>query len=262
MKSKLLKQLTCSFAGNAPSYSACAKGGRYPSGIPSRFALGQFRFPLPFAWPHIHSVRFPIARLQVSCFNDKLRKKGFTLIEVLIASVVFVVVMLAVYAAFSTGLFGYRTIEDRLSLYQGGAQILGQLNSDLRNSFPYSENDVKFTGTKDRLSFLTIANVFSSGMFNQDYAFVSYKLENNKLFRLCRLNQQALNAAAEVEFEEMISDIESLFFSYAVLGADGKTLEWKDDWSDSKVMPAAVKINLILKGKVRQDFTRTIFLMG
>ncbi len=188
---------------------------------------------------------------------------GFTLIELLVASGILTLVMLGIYSAFHSGLFSYRNIDEAINVSQQARQVLGRINSDLRNSFVYYlDNQTKFSGDSENLNFLTVVDSYSGqeDRLWRHYAFISYKLEGDKLMRLCRKDQDALNDKSQAAADEMVSNIGSMSFSYGYVGADGKTVEWRQNWDDPKVLPVAVKVKLGLKGKTEYGFERTIYL--
>lgn len=193
------------------------------------------------------------------------KNKSFTLIELLIASSILIVIMLTLYISFNTGIFGYRHIEGTLATAQTAIKVLERINLDLRNSFVYSSNETKFTGSKDEMGFLTLVDTFREGKKAQDYAFISYKLEENNLLRLCRRNQESLNDNSETEPKILASNIKEIVFSYGYLDTKNQILEWKDTWDDPVLLPEAVKVNLSIKNEIgrnnaEQDFERIIFL--
>ena len=191
------------------------------------------------------------------------RKRALTLIELLIASSIFLVVMLTVYSAFHTGIFGHRNIEKNIEVYQAARQILERINLDLRNSFAYSPDEAKFAGESNRLGFLTLVDSYHKDKLLEDYAFVSYRLEGNKLFRVCRKNTESLNEKSEVEPEEMASNVEKLIFDYGFMDPDTKTIEFKESWNDKKALPQSVRIKLSIDDRetgIKRDFARAIFL--
>ena len=187
--------------------------------------------------------------------------KGFTLIEILLATAIFTVVAASIYSAFYSGLFGYRNISEAINTYQGARLILERINRDLRNSFAYSGDDSKFNGGENGISFFTLADSYKEGRIVKEYAFVSYSLQENRLLRLCRRNEAALNDDSDMEPEEMPVEVSKLSFSYLEFNDMAKSLGETSQWSDSQNMPAAVKVNLAIKGKEKEvEFGRTIFL--
>lgn len=187
------------------------------------------------------------------------KERALTLIELVITASIFVAIMAAVYSAFHTGMFGYRHIEETIDAYQAARQALERINLDLRNSFAYSAQDTRFAGNKNTLSFLTIVDTFSKAKIMQDYAFVSYRLEGNKLMRLCRRSQEALNDKSGIGPQEMAVDAKDIIFSYGYKETDGREIKWKNSWDDREVLPLAVKVKLTLGNKTKQEFERTIF---
>jgi hypothetical protein len=186
--------------------------------------------------------------------------KALTLVELLIASTVFVLVMTTVYSAFHTGIFGFRDIEENLDIHQTARQVLERVDLDLRNMFPYSAEEAKFKGDKNSLSFLTLVDKFSSGKMSRNYAFVFFNLKEDKIMRLELLNKDSLKQEPEAEPEELASRIKELQFSYAVMEEDTQQLKWLDLWEDAAALPAAVKVNIAIDSKTGQEFERTIYI--
>jgi len=117
-----------------------------------------------------------------------------------------------------------------------------------------------FTGNQSEISFLALVDTYSQDQITANYAFVSYKLEGNKLTRLCRKNKESLDDNAEAEPEEMLSGISQIDFSYGYPKIDTREIQWKDSWDNEKSLPTAVKVKLIFKDKMKQNFQRVIFL--
>lgn len=196
----------------------------------------------------------------------KLRR-GFTLMELLIAVSIFAVVATTIFSSFRAGLFGFRNIEDNIYIYQAAGQIIERLDNELRNAFVYSvDKESKFSGSASGISFLTLVDTFTKAGVVKDYALVSYQLSGNKLMRLCRRNQESLNSRTEIKPEEMAADVSKISFSYGYADSIGQPLSFKDSWGDGnapdeqKALPKAVKVTLGIKGKKTQEFERTIYL--
>jgi prepilin-type N-terminal cleavage/methylation domain-containing protein len=196
-------------------------------------------------------------------------RKAFTLVELLIASSIFLVVMVSIYSAFHTGTFGYRNIEENIIASQTAKQVLERINLDIRNSFRYSEDETKFTGNKDGISFLTLVDTFSNGKMSQNFVFLAYNIEDGAVMRLSRKNKEALNDKSQIKPQELGTNIEGLEFSYAAAAVNetpepngwfGVPPLWKETWSDPKEFPIAVKVKLTIKNKAAQEFSRTIYL--
>ncbi len=210
----------------------------------------------------MNPVRNPIAMESENKISNGVKKtnRAVTLIELLIASSIFVVVMITIYSAFHTGLFGYSDIEDSIDIYQTARLLLERLNLDLRNHFAYSSDETKFSGNNTEINFLTLTDNVSQGKLMHNYSFISYKLDGKSLLRLCRSNQEALNDKSQTQAQELASNIESLSFSFAFFDPASQELKWKDSWDEKTLFPVAVKAKLIISGKTKQEFARTIYL--
>lgn len=190
---------------------------------------------------------------------------AFTLVELLVASTIFAVLMISLYSAFHTGMFGYRKIEEAIDISQKAGQILERINLDLRNSFVFSKDDAKFVGHKDSLSFLTIMDVFVEDEMKPMYSFVSYGWDGKALMRSCRKDKDSLNDGSALEAEEMGAGIKETSFEYGFMTKEGK-LEWKNSWASNEsesaekaICPVAVKVKITIKDKIEKEFERTIF---
>ncbi len=202
------------------------------------------------------------------------KTRGLTLTELLIATAIFALVLLTVYASFHAGVLGSQNIEEAIGVSQSARHILERINLDLRNSFAYSADDSKFTGNPNAISFLAVVDNYSRDKIRQEFAFVSYKLEGDKLMRLCRLNTEALKEeSAALPGEEMSSGIKEITFKYGYKPVSGSEpiIFDKDNWQNNPKLPLAVKVKLELfrnRAKDAEDtfertvdtFERTIFL--
>jgi prepilin-type N-terminal cleavage/methylation domain-containing protein len=189
-----------------------------------------------------------------------MKKRGFTLIELLIASSILTIVMMAIYLSFRVGVFGYRDIEDNLQTTQAARMIMKRLDLDLRNSVMYSGDETRFKGDKRTVSFMTVVDTFMGGKMEQDYAFITYRSDNNSILRGCLKNNEIFAVSGPGQQEELACDIEGFTFDYGYIKSKNGPLEWKDSWSDPKALPVAVRVSLSIRGKRSYDCSRVIFL--
>jgi prepilin-type N-terminal cleavage/methylation domain-containing protein len=189
--------------------------------------------------------------------------KGFTLIEVIITSVILVVVILVIYSSFYTGIFGYRDIEEHLDIYQSAGKIFNRLDLDLSNSFKYNSTDFGFNGTQEQMRFFTVVDKYRGENISQSYSFVSYRWDaaNNTVMRLCRTDKDALNQTSDIEPEEIAVGIEAFSLSYGYQDPNKPdVLQFNQTWSDPLKFPLAVNVTMSIKQKNTQNFERTIYL--
>jgi prepilin-type N-terminal cleavage/methylation domain-containing protein len=198
-------------------------------------------------------------------------KKGssaFTLVELLLASTIFAVVAVSIFSAFRSGYFGYTSIAENIQTYQSLRFIFNRLSLDLRNAFIYTQEEGRFRGEKDSLSFYSLVDSFAEDRLVEDYCRITYELKEKKLMRLCRKNAESIGDVSDVLPEELPAELEDLTFSYGYFDQAKNTLEWKDAWNsgtnplpeEAKTLPVEIKVKITLKTMPGEEFTRTIFL--
>lgn len=181
------------------------------------------------------------------------KNEAFTLVELLISLSIFAVIMIALYSAFSTGIGGLRKIESSALACESGYFALERINKDLRNSFAYLPDNVKFSGNGAGLSFLTRL---------PDFSFVKYSLGDKTLFRLVRTNQDALKDSSETKPRILAKNVATASFTYIYPDPASGELKETDIWNDPSALPAAVRVEITLEGKKESPFIRTIYLPG
>ncbi len=188
------------------------------------------------------------------------KPRAFTLMEMLIAVTIFAVIVVSIYSAFQSGIFGYRNIEDALDLNQAAFSSLDRMDTDIRNCFSFSSDDNKFSGDSGNISFLTLANIYEANRIKKSFAFVSYSVKDNKLIRLCRTGSAALNADSAISPEEMVEN-SGIKFEYGYVQS-GRVVVYRNSWTDKKNLPSCVKVTLSAgsEAKARKVFERTIYL--
>ncbi len=196
-------------------------------------------------------------------------KRSFTLVEVLIASLIITVVMITVYTAFGSGIFGYRNIEDKITVYQTARSILEHLNQDVRNAIVFSSTQSMFEGSSDKVSFLSLVDSYKTDRLRGSYAAVSYYYEDNKLMRLCRKGSEALNIESDLTKPQEVGSELDIRFEYGYLQINAASAQeivaFKDSWGyetqeESQKLPVALKVRLTVKGNPDEVFERTIYL--
>jgi prepilin-type N-terminal cleavage/methylation domain-containing protein len=189
-----------------------------------------------------------------------MKKNGFTLIEVLVASTIFVVLMTAMFSSFRAGILGGKKIDENLESIQAARLIMGMISRDIRNSFVFSEEKSGFSGTKNKISFYSLVNGILQNKFIKHYALVTYSFNGNSLKRICLKNKDSMRGGTGLSQEGSVLKFKELSFSYAEISGIDNALFWKDDWTDTKAMPVAVKIRLVAGNKSNLEFERTVFL--
>lgn len=187
--------------------------------------------------------------------------RGWTLIELLIAALIFSIIILTIFSSFHTGILSYNKIGSAFNLYQTARTILNRMESELKNSIVYGKDDSKFNGSSQYLTFFTLLDSFNKreNKFFSDIYRVEYKSENTPVTRSCLKGLNVLkeyrDADADVS-EELSSYIKELSFAYAspMAGGAENPYEWQDIWpkipdtnqQQQNSLPLAVKIKLSL----------------
>lgn len=189
-------------------------------------------------------------------------RRGFTLIEILIATSIFSVVILSLYAAFRTGISSYRRLDSAFNIYQTARILFNRMETDLKNSFIYSEGNSKFQGTNSALQFFSVVDSFAEGKRVENVSRIKYYLEEDALKRASQQGLGALEADTEIQGEEIASNIKEFLLQYAYSkDVKDRPFDWLDSWPQEsdpdsiKNVPIAVqiKLKLIEKDKANRE---------
>ncbi len=185
--------------------------------------------------------------------NNKLSaKKGFTLIEVLIVTLILSIISLAIFSTFSNGLKIYNRINSEVTL-EDLVIFLDRLGQDLRNSLNFST--INFTGKDEELEFAGITN--SHRMQKRTVGKIKYVFDSSaeKLSRFAGdfssvYNQEWLSSRQTLE------KIKSCIFSYYYYDNQTKEFSWLPEWNKAG-LPVALRLELGLKDNPEDKFIRT-----
>ena len=196
----------------------------------------------------------------------KDRQAGFTLIEVLVALAMLVIVIGAIYGAFSAGNQSTVLIEENSDLHQTARVILGRINSELLSIYPSPDSEggnligdnSDTAGNEpafDKIKFTTVAHEPSSKIdVRGDVCTVTYSEE-------CTADGKPVGLYIIEDFtpglhnsQEEIDSLPVVKVSDLVIGMDctyldPETDEWVDEWVEKQTLPKAVRVELILQSK-------------
>ncbi|MFA7328796.1 MAG: type II secretion system protein GspJ [Candidatus Ratteibacteria bacterium] len=190
-------------------------------------------------------------------------RKGFTLVEVMVAVVIFSLAIAVIYKTFSTGLKVWERGSESMAVFQDGKRVLDVISKDIRSTFipPLGNEDSLFVGEDkkegeidaDKISFFTLGepNLISKG---KDIGLrkIEYYLEKkDKEYTLYRKETPSLGrlVLGEETVDPLLIGVENLNFEYYSKG------EWKKEWKPSKTVPSRVKICLKLKEETGEPHT-------
>lgn len=183
------------------------------------------------------------------------RSIAFTLVEVLVATFIFSLLILGLYLIFSKVYRAWEKGNARLEQYQTIRGCLDILGRDLKSAFVTSSNPfILFKGNKDEILFTSSSNI-PSQKGEYDLKQIQYKLEGSRLLRKVKSNFSTLKPCGSVTV--LASDIDKLTFSYY----NGE--RWLSHWDSRKsrgkkfsaALPQAVCIELVVKEEDEMPLT-------
>lgn len=184
--------------------------------------------------------------------------EGFTLVELLIAASIFSVIILSLYSALQTGILSYNKIDSSFAIYQDARILLSRMETELENSFAYSNLDSNFKGGESSLEFLSVLDLFEGSQSYTNVFRVKYELQGEALKRSAYQGLDVVKQNGESVIEELSGSVKEISFQYAYPTSNpNEPFDWQNEWPSSadpnqaKQLPLAVKIQLSLIEKNR-----------
>lgn len=188
------------------------------------------------------------------------RASGFTIIELMVAMVIFMLFMGAVFGVYNAANQSIQVSTDQQEVYQTGRVLLGQLNAELTcayqqpNATACQLTDTVATDPSsglplDTLTFVTTAHPAPAGLPASDLCQVTYEIAGDG------------SADAPVGLyvaEDFYPGLEMLTYtptlrlvSPRVIGLNclylDSTGNWQNDWSTQTTLPVAVRVELTMQ---------------
>ncbi|HEY3379699.1 MAG TPA: prepilin-type N-terminal cleavage/methylation domain-containing protein [Armatimonadota bacterium] len=191
-------------------------------------------------------------------------RRGFTLIEVMVASVIFMLFISSVYGVYRAANQSMAHAEAQEDLYQTGRVLLAQINAELTCAYqPATDTTSELLGTdsttsasdalqQDQLAFLTTGHVVGSDEVAGDVTRVTYLMVGEGQDTQPGLYiEESLHPGLEMSDEEPAKRLLSplvVGFNCKYLPASG---DWLTEWQGQTTLPRAVRIELTLQSKQR-----------
>lgn len=187
-------------------------------------------------------------------------RRGFTLVEVLISTGLMVVVGLAVYASFNSGIKIWKRVV-RPDIIEDVNIFLEKLRSDLKNSVLYQ--GIEFVGQPDSIHFATLVTTNSSrpglhrGMGEVSY---SFEAEEEAVIQHKR-NLSAIYKGREGIAQEVLHNVVLLELNYYYYEPLEEEYLWVEQWQDKEKLPLSVLVKIVLLNEGKNyTFTKRIDL--
>jgi prepilin-type N-terminal cleavage/methylation domain-containing protein len=186
-----------------------------------------------------------------------MRRYGFTIIELIITTLILAVILVSIYSAFNIGIKAWKKGNEGQDIQKIRSGLL-KIQKELRASFFFSK--VPFQGSSKEIIFpLSVPDGDAEKVY-----IISYSVgEDANLERLMRKEEvftERLEEAGE-PIERVLFSAGSIRFEYAYRLEDGSEgYEWKDLWATSQGdLPSAVRIFFKLKDG-SEIYNKTIFI--
>lgn len=174
------------------------------------------------------------------------RRKGFTLLELLISMALFLLVIVILGGALRLGFRSISASEKKIDVLERFRSSFGIITNQLQSAVPltYEEDGAKKFYLKGDSTNLQFATSHSIRGEEKGWIVVSYRLEtgdNGKLILYASEQSFVMEDAHEVK---LFDDLKALSFSYfgrEAMEEDGK---WTEEWSDNTKYPEQLKVSL------------------
>jgi type II secretory pathway pseudopilin PulG len=165
----------------------------------------------------------------------KNKFSAFTLIELIISSLIISCVAVAVYSVFSGGISAWKRGKDTNAFERNLRLVTEVMARELRNTFKFS--NIPFEGAKDFVGFANTieGGISDDGLLPYRIGKVSYFINENNVF--CRMQQSYAEVFQEDsigQIKELIPDVVNLSFSFFGYDEQAKAYEWYNTWPHIK----------------------------
>jgi type II secretory pathway pseudopilin PulG len=183
-----------------------------------------------------------------------VKPRGFTMLEMVIATCMVALLGFALYAVFSNGMKIFNRVSQPLA--QEDVQIfLTHFTSDVRNALPYSK--LSFVGTGEHVELVTLVQGQRLGALSVGKVIYSFDAESGVLSRQ-QLDMSQLYTQEPVEPSAAIGGIDNFHLYYYAFDPVKQTCLWLDQWNNQE-LPLAIRLEFILThDNVSTTVTKTV----
>ncbi len=188
-----------------------------------------------------------------------MRKKGFTLVEILIALAILAVIVTSTFVIFRSSAKSWQKGEKRSERYHNARIAIGKMSTEISQAVVSEDKLSKFIGDNEEVGFVSFVST-AEGIF--ELVEIEYWLEENGRFLMRNEDiDPDFDFSTQDNSDILAENIVLLEFSYY----DGLT--WSDTWNlnedeedteeegeeeleiDESVLPKAVKIKIKVEDK-------------
>jgi len=188
--------------------------------------------------------------------NNHSRRRAFTLMEILMVSVILSVISLALFKTFDSGIKVWQRVNRKIP--ETDVNILFfEFARDLRNSFNFAGTE--FLGKENEVNFTALVN--SERWQKNTIGRVGYFFDSNKR----ELNRRQADYSQVYEEKsgisrEFLKNIKSFHFRYYAYDAQRKEYLWGEEWQ-KKTLPLAIRMEIeVVYDEQTSKFVKTVNL--
>jgi len=186
------------------------------------------------------------------CMSRKNR--GFTLVEMLVVTVILAVISMTLYTTFSKGIMIWQRInrqipEEDLNIF------FDRFTTDLTNSFNFKP--IGFLGREYSLEFATLVD--SPRLQNRTVGKVAYTYDpQGGVVNRIQMDYSSAYNQENIARQQLLRNVRSLKFQYYIYDNQMKEYVWVREYTEGKV-PVAARVELEAKYDDQiKWFTRTV----
>lgn len=158
-------------------------------------------------------------------------RAGFTFLELLVGTLIFSMLAIAIYSSFSIGVRAWRRGEEDYRSRQEARYLLNTLSRELRCAV--NSSLIRFSGESGSVSFCKA----SDGIYEVTYL---YEPEQKSVYRLMRTYAESINAGAGVR-SKVASGISDFKMTFAY--KEGGKIVWQEFWNEENAaVPYGIKV--------------------
>jgi len=182
----------------------------------------------------------------------KSKGEAFTLIELMVVTVMLSIVCLAIYSTFASGARIWQRV-NRMPVNEDVNIFFDRFSSDVKNSVDFT--GVRFSGTADRVELPTL--VSSPALESRTVGIAVYSCAGSTLVR-GQADYSQIYQDASITPRHVLGGLQACAFTYYQYDDERQEYVWVDEWTKTG-FPLAVRLELTLgPGSSGAAFVKTV----
>jgi len=184
--------------------------------------------------------------LRVTGYELRVARKGFTLVEILVATTILVIAMASIYVSFQGGVTAWTKGTARMKVYLNARGALDMMSRELSAAFIYSTNNQFFYGRPNYLNFVAVMEPMNAvtDLYTIDYSYSP----NDK--EIQRIDEASVGSDITSPITGTPVPLASRVTNLSLHYYDGSI--WQPTWDSTGVaqlgkLPQAVKIEITMQ---------------